>query len=43
MTAHELRIAQEMDHSGDYGVAAIATTLGVSRASTDRHLAGARH
>jgi hypothetical protein len=40
MTAHKLRVAQEMYRSGQYTVAAIATTLGVSRASIDRHLTG---
>jgi DNA invertase Pin-like site-specific DNA recombinase len=38
MTAHRLRVAQEMYASGQYTVAAIATTLGVSRASIYRHL-----
>jgi DNA invertase Pin-like site-specific DNA recombinase len=40
MTAHKLRVAQEMYASGQYTVAAIATTLGVSRASVYRHLSG---
>jgi DNA invertase Pin-like site-specific DNA recombinase len=38
MTAHKLQVAQEMFSSGQYTVAAIATTLGVSRASIYRHL-----
>ena len=38
MTPHRLRVAQEMYGSGQYTVAAIATTLGVSRASVYRHL-----
>jgi predicted transcriptional regulator len=38
MTPHRLRVAQEMYASGQYTVAAIATTLGVSRASVYRHL-----
>jgi DNA invertase Pin-like site-specific DNA recombinase len=38
MTAHKLKIAEEMYRSGQYTVAAIATTLGVSRASIYRHL-----
>src|SRR5918993_648484 len=38
MTAHKLQVAQEMYHSGQYTVATIATTLGVSRASIYRHL-----
>ena len=33
MTAHKARVAQEMYRSGQYTMAAIATTLGVSRAS----------
>jgi DNA invertase Pin-like site-specific DNA recombinase len=40
MTAHKLQVAQEMDASGQYTVATIAKTLGVSRASIYRHLAG---
>ena len=40
MTAHKLRVAQEMYASGHYTVAAIATTLGVSRASIYRHVGG---
>jgi predicted transcriptional regulator YheO len=40
MTTHKLQVAQEMYRSGQYAVAAIATTLGVSRASIYRHLAG---
>jgi DNA invertase Pin-like site-specific DNA recombinase len=38
MTAHKLQVAQEMYRSGQYTVAAIANTLGVSRASVYRHL-----
>jgi hypothetical protein len=38
MTAHKLRVAREMYASGQYTVAAIATTLSVSRASIYRHL-----
>jgi DNA-binding phage protein len=38
MTAHKLRVAQEMYRSGQYTVATIASTLGVSRASMYRHL-----
>jgi DNA invertase Pin-like site-specific DNA recombinase len=38
LTAHKLRVAQEMYRSGEYSVATIATTLGVSRASIYRHL-----
>jgi DNA invertase Pin-like site-specific DNA recombinase len=38
MTAHKLRVAWEMYRSGQYTVAAIATTLGVSRASIYRSL-----
>jgi DNA invertase Pin-like site-specific DNA recombinase len=38
MTTHKLKVAQEMYRSGQYTVAAIATTLGVSRASIYRHL-----
>jgi hypothetical protein len=38
MTAHKLRLAQEMYRSGQYTVTAIASTLGVSRASVYRHL-----
>jgi DNA invertase Pin-like site-specific DNA recombinase len=38
MTAHKLQVAREMYRSGQYTVAAIATTLGISRASIYRHL-----
>jgi DNA invertase Pin-like site-specific DNA recombinase len=38
MTAHKARVVQEMYGSGRYTVAAIAKTLGVSRASMYRHL-----
>jgi DNA invertase Pin-like site-specific DNA recombinase len=42
LTGHKLEVAQEMYQSGQYTVAAIATTLGVSRASIYRHLSVAR-
>jgi len=38
MTPHKLQVAREMHASGQYTVAAIAKTLGVSRASIYRHL-----
>jgi predicted ArsR family transcriptional regulator len=38
VTGHKLQVAQEMCASGQYTVAAIAKTLGVSRASIYRHL-----
>jgi DNA invertase Pin-like site-specific DNA recombinase len=38
MTAHKLQVAREMYASGRYTIAAIANTLGVSRASVYRHL-----
>jgi DNA invertase Pin-like site-specific DNA recombinase len=38
LTGHKLRVAQELYRSGEYTVAAIAKTLGVSRASIYRHL-----
>jgi DNA invertase Pin-like site-specific DNA recombinase len=38
MTAHKAQVAREMYRSGQYPVAAIAKTLGVSRASIYRHL-----
>ena len=38
LAGHKLQVAQEMYASGQYSVAAIATTLGVSRASIYRHL-----
>ena len=38
MTAHKLQAAEEMYRSGQYTVSAIATTLGVSRASIYRHV-----
>jgi DNA invertase Pin-like site-specific DNA recombinase len=38
LTARKLRVAQEMYRSGLYTVTAIASTLGVSRASVYRHL-----
>src|SRR4029450_386984 len=36
MTAHKLKVAEEMYRSGQYTVSAIAATLGVSRASIYR-------
>jgi DNA invertase Pin-like site-specific DNA recombinase len=38
LTGHKLQVAHEMYASGQYTVAAIAKTLGVSRASIYRHL-----
>ena len=38
MSAHKLQVAREMYASGRYTVAAIAKTLGVSRASVYRHV-----
>ena len=38
LTAHKLQVAREMYASRQYTVAAIAKTLGVSRASVYRHL-----
>jgi DNA invertase Pin-like site-specific DNA recombinase len=38
LTRHKLQVAREMYASGQYTVAAIAKTLGVSRASIYRHL-----
>jgi predicted transcriptional regulator len=38
MTIHKLEVAREMYRSGQYTVATIAKTLGVSRASVYRHL-----
>ena len=38
LSGHKLQVAQEMYRSGEYSVAAIAKTLGVSRASLYRHL-----
>jgi predicted transcriptional regulator len=40
LTGDKLQVAREMYCSGQYTVAAIATTLGVSRASVYRHLSG---
>ena len=40
MTAHKLRVAQQMFRSGEYTVTAIASTPGGSRASVYRHLGG---
>jgi DNA invertase Pin-like site-specific DNA recombinase len=37
-STHKVRVALKMYRSGEYTVAAIATTLGVSRASIYRHL-----
>jgi hypothetical protein len=42
LSGHKLRVAQEMYRSGQYTVAAIARTLGVSRASIYRNLAEPR-
>jgi AcrR family transcriptional regulator len=42
MTGQKLRVAQEMYRSGQYTVAAIATTLGVSGASVYRHFGTTR-
>ena len=38
MSAHKVQVAREMYRSGQYSVSAIASTLGVSRASVYRHL-----
>jgi len=38
MTTQKLQVAREMHASKRYTIAAIATTLGVSRASIYRHL-----
>jgi DNA invertase Pin-like site-specific DNA recombinase len=38
MTAHKLQVARDMYASGQYTVAAIAKTIGVSRASIYRHV-----
>jgi DNA invertase Pin-like site-specific DNA recombinase len=38
LTGHKLQVAQEMYASGQYTIAAIAKTLGISRASIYRHL-----
>jgi DNA invertase Pin-like site-specific DNA recombinase len=38
MTAHKIRVAQDMYRSRQYTVTAIVKTLGVSRASVHRHL-----
>jgi DNA invertase Pin-like site-specific DNA recombinase len=40
LTGHKLQVARDMYDSGQYTVAAIAQTLGVSRASIYRHLTG---
>ena len=41
LSGHKLQVAQDMYASGQYTVAAIAKTLGVSRASVYRHLTNA--
>jgi DNA invertase Pin-like site-specific DNA recombinase len=38
LSGHKLQVAEEMYRSGEYSVATIAKTLGVSRASIYRHL-----
>ena len=38
LTGHKIQVAQEMYHSGQYTISAIASTLEVSRASIYRHL-----
>jgi DNA invertase Pin-like site-specific DNA recombinase len=43
MTAHKARVAQEMYGSGQYTVATIAKTLGVSRVSIYRHVVSSGH
>ena len=43
MTAHKLRVAEELYRSGQDTVAAIANTLGGSRASLYRHLVRPGH
>jgi DNA-binding phage protein len=43
MTAHKLQVAQDMYRSGQCTMAAIAKTLGVSRASIYRHLTPTRN
>jgi DNA invertase Pin-like site-specific DNA recombinase len=40
LSGQKLQVAQDMYASGQYTVAAIANTLGVSRASVYRHLIG---
>ena len=40
MTAHKLQVAEELYRSGQFTVAAIAKTLGISRPSVYRHLNG---
>jgi hypothetical protein len=40
MTVHKLQVARERHACGQYTVAAIATTIGVSCASIHRHLIG---
>jgi predicted transcriptional regulator len=41
LTGHKLQVARELYASKQYTVAAIARTLGVSRASIYRYLTGA--
>jgi DNA invertase Pin-like site-specific DNA recombinase len=43
LSGHRLQVAREMYASGQYTVATIAKTLGVSRASIYRHLVGLGH
>jgi DNA invertase Pin-like site-specific DNA recombinase len=43
LSGHKLQVAEEMYASGQYTVVAIATTLGVSRASIYRHLVSPGH
>ena len=43
LSAHKLQVAWEMYATGQYTVAAIAKTLGFSRASIYRHLTGDRN
>ena len=43
LSGHKLQVAEEMYSSGQYTVATIATTLGVSRASIYRHLVSPGH
>ena len=38
LSGHKLQVAEELYRSGEYSVATIAKTLGVSRASIYRHL-----
>jgi DNA-binding XRE family transcriptional regulator len=43
LTDHKLQMAREMYASGQYTVATMAKTLGVSRASIYRHLVSPGH